>query len=375
VSEVNSVLVVGGGIAGLTLATALRERGIVTTVVELHDAWPSLGAGLSVQPNGLRVLRRLGLADAVVDAGAVIERWLFADQAGSTLYEIRLDDVWAGVGPCVGITRAGLQNALVGATPVSSCRLGITIESIVAADHDMSVRFTDGSTGRYDLVVGADGIHSAVREKVFGPNAPTPAGQISWRSVAPMRLPGSPSIQFWLGDRCFFGLCSVGGERTYGFGYVAQQPEHDPPEGRLARLRERFRDFGATVQDYLASLESDDEIHCSTIAWIDQHPWHKDGSVLIGDAAHASSPMMGQGGSLAMEDAWVLAELLASEPTRDSALASYTQRRSPRVHWVQQQSIAIAAGFNAPPGVRNDVLRRDGAATFVERYSPLTAEP
>jgi len=154
--------------------------------------------------------------------------------------EIDLDGVWGEVGPFIGIARGKLQDALVaGARPVP-CRLGTSITTIDEDDRQASVRFTDGSTGDYDLVVGADGIRSTVRELVFGGVEPTFAGQVAWRSVAPIVLPGSPSVQFWLGEGCFFGLCSVGDSRTYGFGYATHDVGHDPIEGRLGRLRERF---------------------------------------------------------------------------------------------------------------------------------------
>ncbi len=145
--------------------------------------------------------------------------------------------------------------------------------------------------------------------------------------------------------------------------------------GRLGRLRRRFSHFGSTVQDYLARLDNDEQIHCSAIEWVTQPHWHTGRVVLIGDAAHASSPMMGQGGSLAMEDAWVLAGLLRDEPTPEQALAAYASRRAPRVHWVQQQSLAIAESFNMPSQARNDVLRARGEEMFRTRYAPLTSQP
>ena len=373
--DVERVLIVGGGIGGLTLGAALHQRGSNVEIVERNDDWHTVGAGLSVQPNGLRVLRRLGLDTSVIDAGCVIGPWVFADQHGRVLCDIDLDGVWSGVGPFVGIAHSRLQDVLVaGASPVT-CRLGTSITAIDEGDHQVSVRFTDGSTGAYDLVVGADGIRSTVRDLTFGQIEPTFAGQVSWRSVAPISLPGPPSVQFWLGDGCFFGLCSVGDAHTYGFANVTHERQHDPVEGRLSRLRERFGDFGDTVQEYLARLDRDDQVHCSSIEWVDHQRWHTGHVVLIGDAAHATSPMMGQGGSLAMEDAWVLASLLSTEPTLAVALSAYTERRSPRVTWVQHQSLAVADSFNLPPHARNEVLRGRGEAIFKDRYAPLTIEP
>lgn len=374
-ANVQRVLIVGGGIGGLTLAAALRQGRIECEVVEQNSEWEAVGAGLSVQPNGLRVLRELGLDAAVLSAGTVVTRWLFGDQQGDVLCQVDLESVWGNVGPCVGVARARLQEVLVAGTRSVPCRLGTSVVSIEQADESVTVVFTDSSTGTYDLVVGADGIHSKVRALVFGNIEPTFAGQISWRSLAPVTLTGPPSIQFWLGDHCFFGLCSVGHGGTYGFANVTRERQHDPAEGRLARLRTNFSDFGSPVQDYLTHLDDDSQIHCSSIEWIEQERWRLGRVVLIGDAAHATSPMMGQGGSLAMEDAWVLGNLLNSEVSLDEALAEYVRRRTPRVRWVQQQSRAVAETFDRAPLTRNEVLRTKGASMFMERYLPLTLNP
>lgn len=373
--DVEHVLIVGGGIGGLTLAAALNQRGVAVEVVERADHWVALGAGLSVQPNGMRILRHLRLDTAVIDHGSVVRHWIFADHEGGILCDIDLDRVWCGIGPFVGIARAGLQNVLVGGVSGVPCRLGTTITSIADDGQRVRVEFTDGSAGTYDLVVGADGIRSVVRDLAFGNVVPTFAGQIAWRSISPITLPGPSSVQFWLGEGCFFGLCSIADGHTYGFGYVAQARRRDPVAGRLGRLREHFAHFGTTVRDYLGHLDSDEQIHCSTIEWVAQERWHTGRVVLLGDAAHASSPMMGQGGNLAMEDAWVLAEVLHTNSSLDGALASYIDRRGPRVKWVQQQSQAVADSFGLPADIRNGVLRERGDEMFSNRYAPLVQNP
>jgi 2-polyprenyl-6-methoxyphenol hydroxylase-like FAD-dependent oxidoreductase len=375
VGLVERVLIVGGGIGGLTLAAALHADGVEVDLVEAEAEWNTSGAGISVQPNGVRVLEGLGLDRALVAAGSVIQRWIFADDQGHTLCDIDLVTVWGDVGPLVGVARSRLQEVLVAGTRPIPCRLGTSITSIEETGDRVSVAFTDGSANSYDLVVGADGIRSKVRDLAFVQITPAFAGHISWRSLAPLRLPGPPSIQFWLGDRCFFGLCSVSDDHTYGFGHVTQDREYDPVEGRLDRLRARFADFGSTVQDYLAALDQDTQIHCSAIERIEQDLWHTGRVVLIGDAAHASSPLMGQGGSLAMEDASVLAEVLRTGPSLADALASYTVRRKPRVGWVQQQSLAVADSFNLPPDARNQALLTKGAQLFKQRYALLKDSP
>ncbi len=374
-ANIERILIVGGGIAGLTLATALRQRGFRPELIERSPSWQTVGAGIAVQPNGMRILQALGMGAAVERAGAVIRHWSFCDQHGDVLSETDLDGLWGEVGRFIGIQRAKLHQVLLdGAAPVPY-RLGVSVTSLAQVGDCVSVGLSDGSTGTYDLVVGADGIASTVRKLTLSAAPPVDAGQIAWRSLAPIRPRGSTKLQFLLGDGCFFGLCPVGDGHTYGFGNVSEPRFHDAVEGRLARLRERFASFGGLVQDYLGALQADEQIHCSAIEWVEHEQWHAGRVVLIGDAAHASSPMMGQGGCLAMEDAYVLAEVLCSAASVESALDTYVGRRKSRVTWVQQASRAVAESFRAPPAVRNGALRELGDRLMHQRYAPLISEP
>jgi FAD-dependent urate hydroxylase len=376
-ADVERILIVGGGIAGLTLASALYRQGFRPELVERSPAWHAVatGAGIAVQPNGMRILHALGMGAAVEEAGTVIRRWSFCDQQGEMLCQIDLEALWGDVGPFIGIERAKLHQVLVTGTAAVPCRLGTSVTSLRQDDHRISVGFNDGSSGEYDLVVGADGVSSAVRALTLNTTPPDYLAQMAWRSLAPIRPRGLTALQFLLGDGCFFGLCPVGGGRTYGFGNVTTPRFHDAVEGRLDRLRGRFAAFGGLVQEYLAALERDDQIHCSAIEWVDVDGWSTGRVVLIGDAAHASSPMMGQGGCMAMEDACVLAEVLRSEATVEGALSYYVSRREPRVKWVQQQSLAAAESFGLPPATRNATLRERGDAIFQHRFRPLIAAP
>jgi FAD-dependent urate hydroxylase len=146
-------------------------------------------------------------------------------------------------------------------------------------------------------------------------------------------------------------------------------------EGRLARVRERFAHFGDIVQEYLAVLDSDAAIHCSAIEWLDEKRWCTGRVVLIGDAAHASSPMMGQGGSLAVEDAGVLAESLRAADSVEQAPDDYVVRRRPRVRWVREQSRIAGESLRIPISARNAVLRARGDEMMRQWFAPLIAAP
>lgn len=374
-AEVETVLIVGGGIAGLTLGRALHRQGFSVELIERSTAWRAEGGGIMVHSNGMRMLRALGLDAAVERDGAHVRRWRFCDDAGEILSESDLEALWGDVGPCVGIERTRLQQALVAGVEGMPCRLGTSIRSLTQHDDRVSVDFSDGSSSTYDLVVGADGISSTVRALALSTTTPAYTGAMAWRSVAPIRPQGLTSLQFLLGEGCFFGLCPVGDGHTYGFGNITGPRAHEPMEGRLDRLHGHFAGFGGIVQDYLAALASDEQIHCGPVDWLALAKWHRDRVVLIGDAAHASSPMMGQGGCMAMEDACILAESLSSNATVAEALESYVARRRPRVNWVQQESDAVARSFHLPPAVRNAALRQHGDQMFQRRFSPLVATP
>ena len=334
------ILIAGGGIAGLTAAAALHQRGFDAELIERNQDWGPVGVGIAVQPNGMRVLRKLGIGGAVEQAGAIVRK---------------------------------LQDALLSGAAAVPRRLATSITALRQEGECVAVRFSDGTTGTYDLVIGADGISSTVRRLAIGTALPVYSGQMAWRSLAPI-LPGQPtSVQFWLGDGCFFGLCPVGEGQTYGFGNVTEQRIHDTIRGRLQRLRERFAGFGDLVRDYLTALECDEQIHCGAIEWLELDRWHAGRVVLIGDAAHASSPMMGQGGCMAMEDALVLAEILHSTVDVESALDMFVARRTARVNWVQQESCAVGEALRLPPDTRNTILRKRGERMLWHRFQPLTA--
>jgi FAD-dependent urate hydroxylase len=374
-SKIETVLIVGGGIAGLTLGRALHREGLTVELIERSAEWRAEGGGIAVQPNGMRVLRALGLDGAVERCGQRLRRWSFCDEAGGLLSENDLEALWGDVGPFIGIERARLQQILVAGVAGVRCRLGTFVLGMSQRDECVSVACSDGSFGNYDLVVGADGITSAVRGLAFDAIAPSYTGAMAWRSLAPIRPRGLAGLQFLLGEGRFFGLCPVGEGHTYGFGNITAPRTREPTGGRLDRLRGHFAGFGGIVQAYLAALQSDAQIHCAPVDWIALDRWHASRVVLVGDAAHASSPMMGQGGCMAMEDALVLAQSLGRSATLAQALTAYEVRRRPRVSWVHQESQALADSFRLPPPVRNDAIRHSGDQMFRLRFAPLVTAP
>ena len=157
-ASIGTILVVGGGVAGLTTATALYRHGFTTELVERQQTWHAMGAGFLVHANGMRMLLSLGLAAGVENAGTVVRRWQFCDEDGDVFSETDLEALWGYAGPCVGIERARLQCALLPGVANVRCRLGMSVTTLEQDGRRVSVRFSDGSIADYDLVVGADGI-------------------------------------------------------------------------------------------------------------------------------------------------------------------------------------------------------------------------
>jgi 2-polyprenyl-6-methoxyphenol hydroxylase-like FAD-dependent oxidoreductase len=213
-----------------------------------------------------------------------------------------------------------------------------------------------------------------VRALALGGPPPQFAGQVVWRSVTSSGPAGLDRMTIVMGDGRFFGLVPVGDGRTYGFGGLdAPEPSEDPVGGRLERLRQRFAVLGGPVPAYLAALACDEQLRFDPIEWVDPDRWHSGRVVLVGDAAHAGPPHLGQGGSMALEDALVLSETLRSADSVEQALAAYVTRRRPRTDWVQAQSREALRFWLLPPTVRDAALRERGDQALRARYAPLCA--
>ena len=197
----------------------------------------------------MRVLRTLGLGEAVDRYAAVLRRWGFFDQQGELLCETDLEALWRDVGPCLAVTRVRLQEALLTGAAAVPHRLGVSLTALTQDATRVQVSLSDGSYGDYDLVVGADGIYSTVRELAVKSSSPSYAGQMVWRSIIPTRPPGIVEMMVLMGEGY-----------TYGFGAVDGRQLKDPLAGRLERFRRRFAGFGEPVPAYLAALRCGEQL-------------------------------------------------------------------------------------------------------------------
>jgi 2-polyprenyl-6-methoxyphenol hydroxylase-like FAD-dependent oxidoreductase len=359
------VLIVGAGIAGLALARALRSRGITAEVVERTAEGEASGAGMYLPGNCARALDELGIWAEMAARANPIVRQRFLDQRGRRLADIDVRRYWDGVGGCVAITRGAFHEALRAGSAEVPVRLGLSVTDL---DGDGQARFSDGSTGEYDLVVGADGVHSNVRTLAFGGPPARYVGQASWRFVAE----GFPEIGEWtvmFGRNRLFLTVALGNGTVYCYADVKTS---DPADARGAEWRELFADFADPVPRL---LEHGGDAYFAPIEEVVPPAWTAGRVVLVGDAAHASSPNMAQGAAMALEDALVLADVLAKSHPLEQALAEYQRRRTSRVAWVQEQTHRRDRTRSLPPIVRNLTLRLAGERIFHSNYRPLREPP
>jgi 2-polyprenyl-6-methoxyphenol hydroxylase-like FAD-dependent oxidoreductase len=372
-AHIERILIVGGGIAGLTVARALHRQGFRAELVERSPSWQATGAAIQIHANGMRILHALGLGKEVEQAGAVVRHWLFCDQDGEVLCDLDLEERWGEVGPCpdIAIDRPRLHQIFVAGAAAVPCRLGTAVASLSQDEQQVKVSFSDGSSSEYDLVVGADGTYSTVRQLLLGPVQLGYTGTMYWRSLVPIRPPDPTNFRWMLGDGCSFGITPLPGDGpTNMFGAICMPRIHDPLPGRLERLRQRFAGFGGYVQQCLTALSRDEQVLCNPAEEVKLDHWHRGRVVLIGDAAHAGAPTMAQAGIMAMEDAYVLAEILRNAERVDQALDHYETRRKPRASWVQQQSRAIQESILSTPA-----FRECGHQLMRDSFAPLIPEP
>jgi 2-polyprenyl-6-methoxyphenol hydroxylase-like FAD-dependent oxidoreductase len=352
---VKKVLVIGGGFSGMAAAIELRKQDIEVDLVEIDPGWRSYGAGISLGGATLRAFRRLGILDAFLEQGAASDGVEVCIPTGQKVAELPTPRL---AGPDVpgngGIMRPTLARILAEATRAAGAhvRLGCTFTSIEQDGEGVDVAFSDGSRGRYDLVIGADGLYSKVRETLF-PDAPKPrySGQGVWRAVLP-RPEAVKGTTMWLGPKVKTGLNPVSRDQMYLF-VTEDRPENEfvDPASFLDRLRDLLARFPAPLmQQVRAQLDQDSQVIYRPLeSLLVPAPWYRGRVVMIGDTVHATTPHMASGACIGIEDAIVLAEEIGKAESVDAALSAFQARRWERCRMVVENSgrlgeIEIAGG-------------------------------
>jgi 2-polyprenyl-6-methoxyphenol hydroxylase-like FAD-dependent oxidoreductase len=345
-NSVNNVLIVGGGVGGLTLAIALRAAGIAVEIVDIQPH-PS-GSGIGIGPSGLRLLDRFGLAAKIVAEGTSSNSIFYGDAAGRPIADLAyVAKSGNGLPSNVTLTRAALSAVLLKEALAAGALLreGITVEHIAETDDHVVATLSDGSTRNVDIVVGADGAYSRVRELVFDKDLkPVFAGQGVWRWLVPneIDLREGKTLK---GSRTKLGLFPLPGNTIYAF-LMLNLEENEWIDA--ARTTELVSDFMAEYTDPHAVAiaktlaEAQTAIYRPLEKLFVAGDWYRGRAVLIGDAAHTMTPHLASGGVMAVEDAIVLAEELSSAPSPDAALRQFMSRRYERAKFIFETSIELS---------------------------------
>ncbi|WP_322095112.1 FAD-dependent oxidoreductase [Paraburkholderia bannensis] len=361
---VNKVLIVGGGIGGMCAAIMLRRQGIDVDLVELNPQWAADGAGITISGPTLRGLREIGVVDEVLRVGGSWRAVDICDADGALQACVPIDPAHGadGLPGAAGIMRTALASILGDATRAAGAqvRLGVSFETLAQDAEGVDVVFTDGSRARYDLVIGADGVNSAVRRHVkpdFG--GPRFTGQGSWRAVVP-RLRENSTI--YMGKTTKAGMNPISATHCYlfvldkreGMDFVA--PEQWP---RL--LAELLEEFDGPIGDFRRALlnGSPDEhrvLYRPLAGHIIDGPWHRGRIALLGDAVHATTPHLASGAGIAVEGAIVLAQELARRHSLEGALLAYAGRHYDRARLVVSSSAKLG-DIERNGGSRDDHTR------------------
>ncbi|WP_410659295.1 FAD-dependent oxidoreductase [Amycolatopsis sp. lyj-112] len=365
-----TVVVVGGGIGGLAAAVALRRRGYQVTVLERAAEFTEAGAGLSLWPNAMRALSALGLAEPVSALSVAETTGGVRDRTGRWLSRMDNSEFVRRHGwPLRVVHRADLLRTLVSALPQECLRPGSEVHAVRPSGDGVDVEHS-GGTVRADVVVGADGVHSTLRER-FWPDAPGPryVGCTAWRMVTgPMGdLDADGAVLWGRGER--IGFTKLPGGRFYCFATATVRAGEAASDGEHAAVRRRFDRWPDPIPALLAATPENAVLRHDVYDLPPLPAFVRGRLALLGDAAHAMDPALGQGACQALEDAVTLAEALGTNADVDSALASYDRSRRPRTQRIARRAGRLGAvgQWSSPPAV----LLRDVAARLTPASTTL----
>jgi 2-polyprenyl-6-methoxyphenol hydroxylase-like FAD-dependent oxidoreductase len=360
----SNILVIGGGIGGLTSAIALRKKGFNVDIIERDPNWSVYGVGIIQQGNVVRTMTQLGLIDDYLEAGFGFDHVEIFLPHGQRVAKIPTPKLVAGYPSNVGIGRRALHKVLgdrakgAGAT----IRLGLTATKLDDDGSGVTVQFSDGTEGRYDLVIGADGLYSTTRKQIF-PDAPKPefTGQAVWR----YNFPRPEEVTELCAYEGPIGVGLVPLSQTLMYMYVTTAEPGNPryEHHTLAQaMRSKLDNIPSPVIRALAAqITNDDEVVYKPLEWLFlKGDWHKGRVVLLGDAVHATTPHLGQGAGMAIEDSIVLAEELAAADSPQQAFVAFRKRRFERCKYIVEASKAICDGqLGKGPLVENAAATRE----------------
>ena len=343
---VQKVLIVGGGIGGLTLAIGLADRGISVDMVERNPLWTVYGVGIIQQGNVVRAMAQLGIVEHYLGCAYPFDRVGIYNAEGGAIAMMPNPRLAGPEYPAnIGVSRRALHEVLMrlALEKGTHVRLGTSVERIDQTPDAVDVQCTDGVSATYDLVVGADGVNSRVRAMVFGSQIrPQFTGQGCWRHNFP-REPEIDHLYASIGPQGNAGLCPLAPDLMYM--YVTSEEPGNPnyPQAEMPQLmRDRLRGFGGLIGRLRDRITDPAEVVYRPFeALLLPAPWYRGRVVLIGDAAHTTTPHLGQGAGMAIEDSVVLSELLALHDPISEILEQFMLRRFERCRYIVEESLKV----------------------------------
>jgi 2-polyprenyl-6-methoxyphenol hydroxylase-like FAD-dependent oxidoreductase len=345
---VTSVLIVGGGPAGTSLAVRLQQQGFVTEIAEIQPDWAVVGLGILLLGPALQAVEPLGIVDRIFEAGCGYSRIVAHNGQGQRLRDIDIPRLLGPDRPSVcGIMRPPLRAILSDAVHAAGVkvRLGVTVARLKQTGERVEVELSDRSHAAYDLVVGADGAHSQLRSLVFGETEkPAFQGQYVWRAVVE-RNPEVECLEMYYGEGRTAGLNPVSSREMYAFFVQNSEQKLRIAEEELPEvMRNELAQFGGRIATARDGIRDPRRIIMRPIeAHLLSAPWHRGRVVLIGDAVHSMPPHLSSGAMLALEDGAVLAGCLGEGADIDASLEDFTRQRFDRCKTVVDNSIQIGA--------------------------------
>jgi 2-polyprenyl-6-methoxyphenol hydroxylase-like FAD-dependent oxidoreductase len=336
-------IIIGGGIGGLSTALALRRVGIQADVFEQAAELREVGAGLSIWANAIRALEQFGVAQRVRSLGSSIDRFEVRTRAGRTLSSLSFAALERRLGVPVGVIvhRADLLRELAAGLDRGHIRCGARCVSIESSADGVRARFADGQEASADFLVGADGLHSVVRAHLHGSAKPRYAGYTCWRGVAHLEVRDPPpglSFETWgPGARFSVHRCGPGRLIWYATRNVSEGGV-DSAAGRKADVQALFRNWHAPIPEVIEATPGPEILRNDIVDRLPMANWGRGRVTLLGDAAHPTTPNLGQGACQAIEDAVCLAATLAKARDVEPALRHYEQGRYPRTAAITNES-------------------------------------
>ena len=359
--SVRNVLIVGAGMAGMTLGVALKRAGIACEIVEIRPNLTEPGTGISLQGPALRALQSVGVMDRCIERGFGYSHFKTCDAAGNVTGTVDLPRLLGPDYPAtVGTLRQSVHEVLAGeltrlGVPI---RLGATVAELQQDDDGVDATFSDGHRARYDLIVGADGQNSKIREMLFGTqHVPRYTGQMNWRAT----VSRPPEVE---GRYSYFGPTNKSGfnpiSQSQMYIYIVQNVPERPrwADAELpVMMRGLLAEFGGALGRARDEVRSPEQIICRPIfSLILPPPWHRGRVIVIGDAAHTATPHLASGASIGIEDAVVLARLLQSEQPVAAILEDFTARRYERCRMIVDNSELLGEWEKDPSAPNADTV-------------------